>query len=204
MSARRVLEKPVDNKGRNRKNGKKKPKNVRWILMVTFLSFVMSGALLLASTTALEGASVYVAIAVVLVIVFIGILFDTIGISVASANKAVFHSMAAKKMYGARQAIWLINNADKVSNFCNDVVGDICGVISGSASTLIIVSIVGNLKNDPGSWASLIVSGMIAALTVGGKAIGKVIAVRKGNDVVYRTGMVLRLFLGKRKKSEKI
>ncbi len=196
------MDKPVTNK--KKKNQNKKPKRIKWIISVTILSFVLSGGLLLASTTALEGASVYAAILVVLLIVLIGILFDTIGISVAGADKAVFHSMAARKMYGAKQAIWMINNADKVSSFCNDVIGDICGVISGSASTLIIVSIVGNIESNPGSWPGLIVSGLVAALTVGGKAVGKAVAVRKGNDVVYRTGMVLRLFLGKRKKSEKI
>ncbi len=107
--------------------------------------------------------------------------------------------MAAKKIYGAKQAIWLVNNADKVSSICNDVVGDICGVISGSASTLIIISIVGNLETNPSSWPSLIVSGSVAALTVGGKAIGKVIAIKHGNKIVQKTGAVLRFILGKRK-----
>lgn len=201
LSVRNILEKTIINKKKNNHN--KKPNRKKWIISVTLLSFFLSGILLFASTTALDGASVYVAILIVLIIILIGIIFDTIGISVASADKAVFHSMAAKKMYGAKQAIWMINNADKVSSFCNDVIGDICGVISGSASALIIISIVDKLESNPGIWPSLIVSGLVAALTVGGKAIGKAIAIQKGNDVVYRTGMVLRLFSGEKKKSEK-
>jgi len=170
-----------------------------WIIGVTAASFVLSGGLLYASSTALDGASIFAAIAIVLVIVIVGIVFDTVGISVAAAKISVFHSMAAKKIYGAKQAIWLVNNADKVSSICNDVVGDICGVISGSASTLIIFSIVGNMQKNPNSWPSLIVSGAVAALTVGGKAIGKVIALRHGNIIVQKSGALLRFFLGKRK-----
>ncbi len=176
----------------------KKTRNAGWIIGVTLASFVLSGGLLFASASALEGVSFYIAIIIVLIIVLIGIIFDTIGISVAAAKASVFHSMAAKKLYGAKQAIWLVNHADKVANICNDVVGDICGVISGAASTLIIISLLGNLQNDPKSWPSLIVSGAVAALTVGGKAIGKTVAVKNGNNIVYKVGVVLRVFSGKR------
>ena len=176
----------------------KKTRNAGWIIGVTLASFVLSGGLLFASASALEGVSFYIAIIIVLIIVLIGIIFDTIGISVAAAKASVFHSMAAKKLYGAKQAIWLVNHSDKVANICNDVVGDICGVISGAASTLIIISLLGNLQNDPKSWPSLIVSGAVAALTVGGKAIGKTIAVKNGNNIVYKVGVVLRVFTGKR------
>ena len=182
-----------------KKNGTtKKTRNAGWIIGVTLASFILSGGLLFASASALEGVSVYVAIFIVLVIVLIGIIFDTIGISVAGAKVPIFHSMAAKKLYGAKQAIWLVNHADKVASICNDVVGDICGVISGAASTLIIISIIGNMQTDPKSWPSLIVSGAVAALTVGGKAIGKTIAVKSGNTIVYKVGTVLRFFGGRK------
>lgn len=176
----------------------KKSRKVWWIISVTASSFVLSGGLLFASASALEGVSVYIAILIVLAIIMIGILFDTIGISVAGAKISVFHSMAAQKLYGAKKAIWLVNNSDKVSSICNDVIGDICGVISGAASTLIIISILGNMQNDPKSWPSLIVSGAVAALTVGGKAIGKTIAVKNGNQIVYKAAVILRFFSGKR------
>ena len=186
-----------------KKNGTiKKKRNAGWIIGVTLASFVLSGGLLFASASTLEGVSVYVAILIVLFIVFIGILFDTIGIAVAGAKAPVFHSMAAKKLYGAKQAIWLVNHADKVASICNDVIGDICGVISGAASTLIIISIIGNMQNDPKSWPSLIVSGAVAALTVGGKAIGKTIAVKNGINIVYRSGVILRFFRGGKGSSE--
>ncbi|MBN1623164.1 MAG: Mg2+ and Co2+ transporter CorB [Clostridia bacterium] len=193
------MEQPLKKNYRKKSYTGKKGKRAGWIIGVTLASFILSGGLLLASSSALDGASVYAAISIVFIIVLIGIVFDTVGISVASARVSVFHSMAAKRIYGAKQAIWLVNNADKVSSICNDVVGDICGVISGSASTLIIISIVGNLETNPASWPSLIVSGTVAALTVGGKAIGKVIAIKQGTKIVQKAGAVTRFILGKRK-----
>ncbi|MDX1359233.1 MAG: Mg2+ and Co2+ transporter CorB [Clostridia bacterium] len=196
------MEEPQKQTPRKKNGTIKKKRNAGWIIGVTLASFVLSGGLLFASASTLEGVSVYVAILIVLIIVFIGILFDTIGISVAGAKAPVFHSMAAKKLYGAKQAIWLVNHADKVASICNDVIGDICGVISGAASTLIIISIIGNMQNDPKSWPSLIVSGAVAALTVGGKAIGKTIAVKNGNQIVYKSGVIIRFFSGGKGSSE--
>ena len=187
---------------KKRNGATKKMRNAIWIISVTLASFVLSGGLLFASASALEGVSFCVAILIVIIIVLIGIIFDTVGISVAGAKVSVFHSMAAKKLYGAKQAIWLVNHADKVASICNDFIGDICGVISGAASTLIIISILGNMQNDPKSWPNLIVSGAVAALTVGGKAIGKTIAVKEGNKIVYKVGVVLRFFNGKRTAGE--
>ena len=193
------MEQPLKKTYRRKAYTGRRGKRAGWIIGVTLTSFILSGGLLLASSSALDGASVYAAISIVFVIVLVGIVFDTVGISVAAAKVSVFHSMAAKKIYGAKQAIWLVNNADKVSSICNDVVGDICGVISGSASTLIIISIVGNINTNPSSWPSLIVSGTVAALTVGGKAIGKVIAIKHGSQIVQKAGAIMRFILGKRK-----
>ena len=57
--------------------------------------------------------------------------------AVATANEKPFHSMASRKVPGALEAIRLLRNAERVSSICNDVVGDICGVVSGSASATI-------------------------------------------------------------------
>ena len=48
----------------------------------------------------------------------------------------VYHAMSSKKIKGAKKAVSFKKNADKVSSFCNDVIGDICGIISGSAGEI--------------------------------------------------------------------
>ncbi len=64
--------------------------------------------------------------------------FDIIGIAVTTAKEMPFHAMAANKVEEAKYAIKLVKNASQVSNFCNDVIGDISGIISGSLGATII------------------------------------------------------------------
>ncbi len=181
----------------NIKNGKKtakKPNGYSWIFYVTIISFVLSAILIYSTSKILTDVSVATAFVILIIIIFVGIIFDTIGISVASANVATFHSMAAKRLYGAKKAIWLVNNADKVSSFCNDVIGDICGVISGAASALIVIVLIVDISQSGTSWPNLVMGGTVAAITVGGKAIGKKIALSKGTNIVYQTGAFLQFF----------
>jgi hypothetical protein len=178
-----------------------KAENKRWIVSVTILSFFLSAFLQFASSRLLQIAGNLTALVVVLVIVFIGIIFDIIGIAVTAADETPFHAMASRKYYGARQAIRLIRNANKVSSYCNDVVGDICGVISGAAGALIVVRVSQNLRAAEAILIGFSVSGMIASLTIGGKAIGKTIAIEKSNYITYKVSVVLQ-FLYRRKNFE--
>jgi CBS domain containing-hemolysin-like protein len=131
---------------------------------------------------------------ILLLIVFIGIFFDLLGIAVTAAEERPFHSMAASKVRGAKESIRIIRNAGAVANFFNDVIGDISGIISGSASAAILLKI-----NDKISISSVVLSvlltGLIASITVGGKAIGKELALRKSNLIVYKMGVLVSYFL---------
>ena len=79
--------------------------------------------------------------AVLLLFIALGIVFDMIGVASTSATEKEFHSMAAHRVRGAREAVWMVRNAEKVSSICNDVVGDICGIISGATGALIVAHI---------------------------------------------------------------
>ena len=121
-----------DGKKKNKKKGRTEKSTGRWAVQVFFIAVFLSAALSFASDSALDGAGIAVAFGVLLAFILLGIVFDIIGVAVTAADEKPFHSMAARKMPGAREAIGLIRKADKVSSFCNDVVGDICGIISGS------------------------------------------------------------------------
>ena len=144
-----------------------------------------------------------VAFLILLAIIVIGIIFDFIGMAVASADEKPFHSMAARKVPGAQEAIKLLRNAERVSSICNDVVGDICGVVSGSASATIAVQI---LKEFDFSWpqiVSLAMSALAAGLTVGGKAIGKSFAVNSSTTIVHAVGKIVGLLNNKPQAKDK-
>lgn len=163
--------------------------NIVWILTVTFISFLISVILTAASSDVLKEAEIFTAFLVIMVIILVNIIFDTIGTAVTAAEEAPFHAMASRKVYGAKQAIRLIRNADKVSNVCNDVIGDICGIISGAAGAYIIFRLIGDSAKV--SATELIVTGMITALTVGGKALGKIMALQNSNYIIYRVGIAI-------------
>ena len=136
-------------------------------------------------------------------IILIGILFDIIGMAVASADEKPFHSMAARNVPGAREAIDLLRNAERVSSICNDVVGDICGVVSGSASATIAAQLLQNFDFTWPQIISLSMSALAAGLTVGGKAMGKGFAVSSSTAIVHTVGKLLHLFRGSPKKKKK-
>ena len=173
---------------------KERTKAIRWVVTIFLVTIIISGAISLASDEFMANSSIAVAFLILLAIILVGILFDIIGVAVTSADEKPFHSMAARKVRGAQEAIRLLRNAERVSSICNDVFGDICGVVSGSAAATIAVQI---LQNGTFSWprmVSLVMSALVAGLTVGGKAIGKTFAINSCTQIVYAVGRTIWLF----------
>lgn len=171
----------------------KKKISVSWIVLTLLLTFSLSVLITLITNILLADLPLGVAFVVLTVIISLGIIFDILGIAVTAAAEAPFHAMASSRVKGAKEAVSLIRNAEKVSNFCNDVVGDICGIISGSAATVIVAQLAVNFSAET-MWLSLLVTGIVAALTVGGKALGKTVAMTKCNSIVYLVGKVIYFF----------
>ena len=169
-------------------------KTRRWVISIFFATIAISAAISLVSDIVMGKSSMIVAFFILLMIVFIGILFDIVGMAVATADEKPFHAMASRKVKGAKECIMLLRNAERVSSICNDVVGDICGVVSGSASATIAAQVLQNFELSFASVVPLVLSSLVAALTVGGKAVGKGIAVRGCTDIVYHAGQVIYAF----------
>ena len=182
---------------------RERKKQIRWVVTIFFTTILISGIISLISDEVMAKSSVAVAFMILLAIVFLGIVFDIIGMAVATADEKPFHSMAARKVPGAHEAIKLLRNAERVSSICNDVVGDICGVVSGSASATIATLILINVDVDWPRGISLVMSALVAGLTVGGKAIGKTIAVKSCTSIVHAVGRLIHgihRITGKKKK----
>ena len=103
--------------------------------------------------------------------------------------------MAARKVPGALEAIHLLRSAEKVSSICNDVIGDICGVVSGAASATIAAQILQNFEFSWPRMIQLIMSALVAGLTVSGKAIGKAFAINSCTQILSAVGKLI-YFLG--------
>ena len=170
---------------------KERNKAIRWVVTIFLSTIFITSIISLASEEIMSVSAMPVAFVILLVIIFVGILFDIIGVAVTSADEKPFHSMAARKVPGALESIRLLRNAEKVGSICNDVVGDICGVISGSASATIAAQVLQNFEFSWPRLASLVMSALVAGLTVGGKAIGKSLAINSCTNIVYSVGLVI-------------
>lgn len=175
----------------------KEKTDFKWILIVTVLAFVISVIMSFVSMIALEHVGLTIAILITLFFIFLGIIMDIVGVAVTSGDPVAFHSMSARRVKGGKIGVKLLKNTDKVSTICCDVVGDVCGIISGT-SGVVIVAIIIELTNMNELLISLIVTGIISALTIGGKAVGKRIAISNSKEIVTMFAKILTVF--KRKK----
>lgn len=174
----------------SRKKGK--PSKTKWIITIFLLTIVISAMISFCSAQLMAVSTMAVAFLILMVIVLFGIVFDIVGVAVTSADEKPFHSMAARKVIGAQEAIRLLRKADKVSSICCDVIGDICGVVSGSASAAIVAQIVANPNLSLYQQViSLAMSALVAGATVGGKAIGKGFAIGSSTKIVHMVGKII-------------
>lgn len=159
-------------------------KNVRWAVYSVIISIVLAALFTILSNLVLEEAGYLLAWAVLLFIVISGVMSNMLGVAVVAAEEKPFHSMAAKKEKGAKEAIWLIKNAAKVSSFCSDVVGDIAGIITGTTMAILTVRMVADFSL-PSLGSHLAISSLVVGLTAGGNAMGKGIAIQKSETIVF-------------------
>ena len=170
---------------------KERNKAIRWVVTIFLVTIIISALISMISDEIMSHSGIVAAFIILLAIVLIGIIFDIIGVAVTSADETPFHSMAARKVPGAQESIRLLRNASKVGSICNDVIGDICGVVSGSASATIAALVISNIEIGWPRVVTLTMSALVAGLTVGGKAIGKSFAMNSATKIVHTVGRII-------------
>ncbi|MBO8125892.1 MAG: DUF21 domain-containing protein [Firmicutes bacterium] len=154
------------------------------------------------SQTLLTQVGLVPAFILLLAVVAFGIFFDLIGTAAAAADEKPFHSMAAARVKGARTAVWLVRNADRVTTVCNDLIGDISGTLSGAMAAAIVYRILLIRPGLSETVLSTLMVTVVAALTVGGKAAWKKVALTYSEQIIYRVARVIR-FLYRRELARK-
>nr|WP_289036691.1 hypothetical protein [uncultured Allobacillus sp.] len=172
-------------------------RSIKFSIGIAVITAVLAAIFSVISNASLEGTSWYLGLLIVLFIVLIGVFFDMMGVAAAAANEQPFHSMASEKVTGAREAIVIVRNADRFATFCNDVIGDISGIISGAASTLVVIQLAVVLQSDVTNLQfilNIILTSFVAALTVGGKAIAKTYAIHRSTNIILVVGKMFAFF----------
>ena len=168
----------------------KKKTNYKWLVKIVLISVAASLVFTLASSQILGRAGYVLALIALAVFIVLGIVFDIIGVAVAAAQEAPFHSMAAHRERGAAEALRLIKNADKTASLCSDVVGDVSGIVSGSTAALIAAKLM-NSFNSESFLFPLLISGVVTGLMIGGKAVGKTFAFNSSTKIMLSVGKLV-------------
>lgn len=191
-------------------------KSIKFSISIAVITFVLAALFTIISTYLLAGVAWAMGMVIVFGIVFFGVFFDMLGIAAAAAIEKPFHAMAAEKVNGSKHAIRIVRNADRFASFCNDVIGDISGIVSGTASAIVVLQLTVGLGFSENSTFQIVISvvftSIVAALTVGGKAIGKYLAINFSTEILLVVGRVaafledkfnIKLLPGDKKRREK-
>ncbi|OEH85669.1 hypothetical protein BHU72_02410 [Desulfuribacillus stibiiarsenatis] len=169
---------------------------LKWTVRISIITFFLAALFTVLSSIFVERLHWSYGAIIVLVIILIGVIFDTIGIAATAACEKPFHAMATKRVNGSKVAIRIIRNADQFANFCNDVIGDIAGIISGAASAAVIIQVLLTIDSNSTIFDNTIkigVTSLVAALTVGGKSIGKTIAIQYSQEIIFMVSKILNI-----------
>ena len=206
------MKKDISPEGDSKNKTKKKVKlqNTKtsiwaWPIKIFFLAVALSLLFSISSDLLMSSAGIILSVVCILFFIGISIITDMIGVAVTACNLAPFKAMASRKVRGAKEAIFLIKNADKVASLCADVIGDVCGILSGAAGTTILHHIVTASSTSAFEiiMASLI-SAIIAGLTIFGKAISKRYSMDNCNSVILTLGKFLSIFPSRQKGKKKV
>jgi uncharacterized membrane protein YwaF len=162
----------------------------QWSIFISVITFILACIFTVSSTAMLEGFPWGIGMLIVILLIGGGIFFDILGLAAAAAEETPFHAMASKRVKGSRHAIYIVRNADRFSNFCNDMIGDISGVISGAASALVVFKLMSSFQEYAflRTAVSVVFTSLVSAFTVGGKAMGKSFAIHYATEIVLLIG----------------
>ena len=168
-------------------------KNNIWTIKIIIISFIISFIFSLSSEIIMPKVNLITSIVILILFISIGIIFDMVGIAITTCDIKPFHSMNSKKISYAKTAIKLLSKREQVSSFCNDVIGDICGIISGSAGVIISTTISVKINTNL-LLTTLITTSIIAALTIGGKSLGKTLALKNNIAIIKIFSKIVHIF----------
>ncbi len=177
-------EKEKQIKRRRDKKKKRMPVWLSWGLTILVLSFVLSVLFGFLTEITINDSSIYLCIVVLLVLLVLNVGCDIIANAVLSCDIDGFNAMASRKIRGARRAVTFCKNSEKIASIFSDVIGDICGIISGSAGAVLAGYFMVN-DSVEGMVISIAISAVIGALTVGGKAFGKPISIKYNSKIAF-------------------
>lgn len=167
------------------------PERTKWLrrglgnaLLAFFLSLLLN---YVADVFLRQVLVLFIAFLMLLIIILLGVIVDMVGFAAAAADITPLNAKAANKVLGARQAVRLVKNADQVAVFCSDVMGDISSTLAGAMGAVIVLRLI-TQHHLISNWYTIVMTSLVASVTVGGKALGKGVALQEANEIMLRLG----------------
>lgn len=170
-----------------------KRKSWKQLAFVFFLSFIIAIFAGFGSELLMRKTSIWVAWVLLLLVISIHVVFDIVGIAATAATEKPLHAKAANRILGAKQAVFLVRNADSVANFANDIIGDVTGTLSGAMAASIVVDLIRYYPSMEGQeilWNTLMLA-LVASITVTSKALGKSFAIYEADEIMSKVGIII-------------
>ncbi len=164
-----------------------------WIYKVFLLTFLLSIIFSGLSNFVANNFNEIILLLIIFIVILIGIIFDMFGVAVLTCNEASLHAMASKKIKGAKEGILLVKNSANIASLFSDVIGDICGIVSGSLSAVFTVYLCGVVDFNSALLA-ILVTAVTSTFTVTGKAIMKTVAINNCDNITLTIGKVVSKF----------
>ena len=165
--------------------------------MVALLALVVAISVTIPVERLLHQPGLLLTMSIVVGLILVGAAGDMLAVAVAAASLPALHSMAARRRPGAKEALTLKRNADRVAILAGDIVGDVAGTLSGAVAGAWGLTFARHHLWPP----TLVAGGMVAvaaALTVGAKGTLKGVALEYANLVLYAAGYVAHTLGGVR------
>lgn len=174
--------------GEERQNVKKKkpPQWLIWGFTVFLMSFGLTVVFSFLTELVIDkNSNAALCVVVLLVLLALNIFCDILANAIISCKPESFHAMASNKIRGAKRAVAFCRNASKLGSIFADVIGDICGIVSGAAGAVLATLIAVSGSDIIKLISAITVSAVIGALTVGGKAFFKHFAIKHNKKIVF-------------------
>jgi hypothetical protein len=168
-------------------------------LLFALSAFVLSFVMNLTFERLVEAIPLGFGAPLFLLVVFFGIASDAVGLAGTRARERSLLSMASRKIPGAREAVWFVRNAPKVSSVFSDLAGDVAATMAGGLAVALVYRTRHYIPYVNWAVATSIAVGIASMLSVGGKALFKPLALKYAESIMLFLGRVRRRIIRERK-----
>lgn len=182
------------------KKSKRPPAWLLWGLFVFVLSFALTVLFsFITEISITEDSPAFVCIIMLVVLLMLNISCDILANAIIACKPDPFHAMASNKIRGAKRAVTICRNASRLGSIFADVIGDICGIVSGACGAALAIIIAAGGGSTMQLISAIGVSAAIGALTVGGKAMFKHFAIKFSQGIVFGFAKFTTFFVREKK-----